>query len=455
MTPSLTTIGNVGLYLLALVAARLAIRTARTPQGATGWVVFLLSFPVLAIPAYVIFGGIYRMNKHRAPQAPDQKADATQHVGARLSDLQRTAESTLSPDNNVLLVVNGQATFEAIFEAMDNAKCEILVQYYTLRDDALGEEMKQRLIDATRRGVTVRVLVDAMGSYQLSRSFIAELRDAGVDFRGNFALRRSFYRLGINYRNHRKTVLVDGDVAFTGGLNASQLYIDGADEFDDWRDTFLRIEGPIVTQIQRSFASDWKALTDEDLPEFDSGCRKAGDILAMHVEVGPTEEHDTGLLLILGLIGKARERLWITTPYLVPPPEVAAALKLAAERGIDVRILVPQSIDKYLPWLASRSIFQSFHSVGIGIHEYLPGFTHQKVILVDDDIASIGTINLDFRSIMLNFEQTVLIEDKDFCKEVAQMLAEDFANSERYDGEKQRLWIRLFAPVAQLLAPVL
>lgn len=175
----------------------------------------------------------------------------------------------------------------------------------------------------------------------------------------------------------------------------------------------------------------------------------------MHAAPGPMDNKETGLLLILGLINKARKRLWITTPYLVPPPEIAAALKLAAERGVDVRILTPKPIDKYLPWLASRNFFYDFNSYGIDVYEYIPGFMHQKVILVDDDIASIGTINLDFRSIMLNFEQTVLIEDQAFCKEVDTMLEEDFANSSVFDGGPQDLWVRTFAPVAKLLSPVL
>ena len=455
MTPVFGSVGTLVLIALAIFVARLAIRTARSPQGATGWVVFLLSFPLLALPAYAIFGGIYRMNKHRAPQTPRSVSGDTQITEARLSDLQTAVSSRLTSGNRISLLINGTETFDAIFGAMDAAKTEILVQYYTLRDDDLGERMKSRLVAARRRGVTVRVLVDAMGSLTLSRSYIQDLRDEGIDFRGNFSVRRSFYRLGLNFRDHRKTIVVDGTLGFTGGVNASQQYIDGGDAFESWRDTFIRLEGPVVAQLRSCFAAGWTARTDEDLPDHFETPESAGEMLAMHIALGPTDEQEIGTLLLLGLIGKARERLWITSPYLVPPPEIAAALKLAARRGVDVRLLLPRPIDKYLPWLASRGYFDDFHASGIGIYEFERGFMHQKVILVDDDITSVGTINLDFRSIMLNFEQTVLVEDAAFCRAVVDMLEGDLAKSVRFDGETQSWWIRAFAPVAQLLSPVL
>ena len=175
----------------------------------------------------------------------------------------------------------------------------------------------------------------------------------------------------------------------------------------------------------------------------------------MHIALGPTGEREIGTLLLLGLISKAQERLWITTPYLVPPPEITAALKLAAQRGIDVRIIVPRPRDKHLPWLASRANFRPLHAAGVRVYEYRPAFMHQKVMLVDDDIASIGTINLDFRSITLNFEQTALIEDRGFCKEVEEMLERDLKDSTEVDGGKQSLWIRFAAPIAQMFSPIL
>lgn len=448
-----TAIGVV-LFLLALVAARFAIRTSRSPQGATGWVVFLLSFPLIALPAYAIFGGVYRMNKHRAPQVPGASSDPADIENSRLADLQEAVESRLTEGNDIELLIDGGQTFGAIFEAIDAAENEVLVQYYTLVADDLGQRLKSHLVAAAERGVQVRVLVDAMGSFLLSRTFIAELRDAGVDFRGNFSFRRTFYRLGLNFRDHRKTVVIDGKVGFTGGLNASKLYEDGGRHFDTWRDTFQRIRGPVVAQLRACFASGWKAFADDEVPEAEIP-EKAGEMRAMHVSFGPTDQREIGTFLILGLIGKARHRLWLTTPYLVPPPEVTAALKLAAQRGIDVRIIVPRPTDKHLPWLAGRANFARLHAAGIRIFEYRGGFMHQKVILVDDDIASIGTVNLDFRSIMLNFEQTLLVEDEDHCARVADMLEEDLAAAEEYKGERQSLYVRLFAPVAMLLSPVL
>lgn len=455
MTPVFGPIGAVVLYAIALFTVRLAIRTARSPQGATGWVVFLLSFPLLAVPAYAVFGGLYRINRRHAPDLPARIHGSPPMENTRLSDLQDAVGAKLTQGNDLSLLVDGEETFTAIFDAIDAAESEVLIQFYTLMDDALGQRLKSHLIAARRRGVSVFVLVDALGSLMLSRPFIRSLRSEGIVFRGNFTLNRTLFRLGVNFRDHRKMVIVDGTTGFTGGLNAAQIYVDGGESFDKWRDTFVRARGPVVRQMRDSYASAWRAIASEDLPELDAATEAPGDMCAAHVSLGPTSEGDIGTLLVLGLICKARDRLWITTPYLVPPPEVGAALRLAAQRGLDVRLLVPYPVDKYLPWLASRAFFADLHAQGVAIYEFKPGFMHQKVMLVDDDIASVGTINLDFRSITLNFEQTVLIEDRGFCTRIADMLESDFANSRCFDGEQQSLFVRVFAPVAQLLSPVL
>ena len=263
-------------------------------------------------------------------------------------------------------------------------------------------------------------------------------------------------RLGINFRNHRKCVVVDGRLGFTGGHNAGREYLDGGDAFAAWRDTFLALEGPMVGQLRTVFAQDWSWTAGETLPEppHEAG-PVGGGVPGLILACGPTDAIERGSLFLCGLVGLARRRLWITTPYFVPHTDLLTALQLAAARGVSVRVLVPRPIDHLLPWYASRDYFDDVQEVGAEIWEYEAGFMHQKVILVDDDVASVGTLNMDIRSAMLNFEETAVIEDRGFAREVEAMLEADFARASLAPPRHESAAVRLLAPMARLAGPLL
>ncbi|PRY93138.1 cardiolipin synthase [Hasllibacter halocynthiae] len=450
---------------LTLVGAGIAwsaITTARTPQGAVGWVVFLVSFPLIAIPGYLIFGRIgfrgYLRRRRAVETRTSPGPDATGPDWSRLATMDAISPFPVTLGNHPDLLIDGVETFPALFEAIEAARTEVLVQYYIVRADEIGWALHERLLAAASRGVRVRFLCDALGCLWLPRRYLRTLREGGVEAHVVHGPSRPVGRLGLNYRNHRKTVVVDGRVGFTGGINAAREYVDGG-KFDAWRDTHLRVEGPVAWHLRESFADDWKwASHGVELPAGDLERPEEGDGLpALLVPTGPTDELERGSLLVCALIGLARRRLWIASPYLVPHTDLLTALQLAAKRGVDVRLLIPEKADHRLPWLAARDYLADLDQVGIEVHAYRPGFMHQKVFLVDDDVASIGTLNLDIRSVMLNFETSVLVEDEGFAARVEAMLERDFARARRLDTDPATmpLWLKAAAPVARLFAPVL
>ena len=444
---------QITLFLIGIFVARAAITTARTPQGAAAWVVFLVSFPLLALPAFAVFGGVSRLSFGRAGH--DVQALAKPELG-RLDSFANLAANSPTTGNTVKLLVDGQATFDAIFAAIDAAEREILVQFYIIRSDAIGHSLKERLIQAARRGVKVRVLCDMIGSLFLGFSYVRELQAEGIEIHGIPGPHRALGRVGVNFRNHRKAVVIDGSLGFTGGINVGQEYIDGGKKFESWRDTHLSIKGPMVVQLRDIFAFDWEAVTGKKLPVLQSKAPSdaIGGQRGLVMGFGPTDRLERGSLLLCGLVNLARHRLWIATPYLVPHTDLLTALQLASLRGVEVRILIPEPFDNIIAWYASRNAARSLKEAGIQVCAYQPGFMHSKVMLIDDDIASVGTVNLDIRSALINFEQTALIEDPAFAAEIAAMLEEDFSKS--LPVAIPGPWhVRLLAPVARLFGPIL
>ncbi|MBV1885471.1 MAG: cardiolipin synthase, partial [Parvibaculaceae bacterium] len=438
MITTLVFVAFIVLETVAIVFAWRAIFSARTSQGAVGWVVFLITAPYLGVPLYLFLGHhkfkdyliarrdsqeiIDGVKAFREKNAPKTTPSFPVQAFEKISDLPAVR------GNKMTVLIDGQATFDAIFAAIDAAESYVLVQFYIIKDDGLGRELQQHMIAAANRGVTVRLMFDAVGSTKLPQSFQEELRQAGVNVVDPKQTRGPKNRFQINLRNHRKTVVVDGKVGFTGGLNVGDEYMGLDPKFGAWRDTHSQLAGPIVTQLQLVFAEDWHWATDEvlidhlnwDAPHADE------DMTAMIVPTGPGDKMETGALFFFTAISQARRRVWIASPYFVPDTDVLTALKFAALRGVDVRILVPEVIDHKIPWLAAFAYFDEIRAAGVQVWRYKSGFMHQKVVLVDDDFAAIGTTNLDNRSFRLNFEAMAAFFDSRPANAVAAMLENDF-----------------------------
>ncbi|MGR3662178.1 MAG: cardiolipin synthase [Paracoccaceae bacterium] len=315
------------------------------------------------------------------------------------------------------------------------------------------------MIACAKRGITVRLLFDSVGSAKLPDAYLDELREAGVLVMDAHALRGPKTRFQLNFRNHRKTVIVDGTVGFLGGFNVGDEYMGRDPKFGDWRDTHCRLVGPVVSQLQLIFGEDWYWAEEINLlDELNWTPSLAPENMeAIIMATGPADEMETGNLYFCACIAAAKERVWIASPYFVPDGDIMTALKLAALRNVDVRILVPDIIDHKIPWLAAFAYFDELMSVGVKIMRYTPGFMHQKVVLVDETIASVGTTNLDNRSCRLNFEATAIFFDKTAACNVADMLENDFANAYQLITRlnDQPASKRYGAPIARLFAPLL
>lgn len=473
LTSLIVLLAVLAFQLLAAVFAYSAMRHARTPQGAVGWAVFLLTAPYFAVPIFLFLGhsrfsGYVEMRRDMQETVEDlNRAIAlnaparSQHPGTRQKHVQAfetLAGQRVLSGNATKLLINGPTAFDDMFSAIDSARHYVLVQFYTFRDDSVGRDMARHLAARAKEGVRVHVLYDGIGSVGLPGAYIEDLRAAGVTILNVHAERRSRNRFQINFRNHRKIVVVDGQTGFVGGLNIGDEYKGRAAYFGHWRDTQLRLDGPAVAGLQLAFAEDWLWASGAVLDLIWQPAPQVGGKDVLILATGPADLHETGSLYFCNAINAAQERLWIASPYFVPDVDILNALKLAALSGVDVRLLVPDLRDHWLVWLAAFSYFDEVRRAGVTIYRYKGGFMHSKVVLVDDWLASVGSINLDNRSCRLNFEVTALVMDDDFAAEVATMLEADFARSEIYQTAFRDIphrLIRLASPFARLFAPIL
>ncbi|RFU45509.1 cardiolipin synthase [Paraburkholderia sp. DHOC27] len=479
-------------HILGVIAACHAILNTRTSQGAVAWAVSLVAMPYLTLVPYLFLGrskfqgyaDARRIeNESLRTLAHPREWDAHASSGGQPTDelgqglvrsLTQLGGMPFLPGNAVRTLVNGEATFAAIFEAIEQARSYVIVQFFIVRDDSLGEMLKDLLLKKAAQGVRVYFLYDSIGSFDLPHRYVATLRAGGVEVHPFATNRRFVNRFQLNFRNHRKIVSVDGERAFVGGHNVGVEYLGAKPPLSPWRDTHIELRGPVVASIQFVFVEDWFWATQQlpplDVPSLQgpsseglategSSSGISGD--GMHclvVPSGPADKQETCSLFFVEAINAARERIWITTPYLVPDEAVFSALRLAAMRGVDVRILIPSRRDHRVVFEASKLYAYDCIRAGVRIFRYRPGFLHQKVVLIDTVAAAIGSANLDNRSFRLNFEIMVLTVDRDFALEVEAMLQRDFAEAFEIDRNEYRhasAVRRVAMHVARLFAPIL
>jgi cardiolipin synthase len=463
------------LELLGVVLAIRAVLKTRTPQGAIAWAMGLITFPPVAIPLYLVFGrnrfqgyveairsqSVERIAgiREHLDRIRSHQADLPGRWKTDLAVLDRLVRIPTTRGNDVQLLVDGAATFEAIFAALAGARSYILVQFYILRDDRLGRDFQAALVARARAGVKVFLLYDEIGSLTLSASYLEALRDAGVKVSGFRTTRGRRNRFQLNFRNHRKVVVVDGRMAFTGGLNVGDEYLGRDPTFGHWRDTHLRLEGPSVQAVQTAWMADWYwATRTAPTLEWEPRPAPGRDLPVFVLPTGPADADAMLQLFFLQCLGVARQRAWFANPYFVPDGPVFEAMRLAALRGVDVRLLVPEKSDSKLIQLAALSFLEPAERAGVKTLLYRQGFLHQKVMLIDDALASVGSANLDNRSMRLNFELTTLIIDAPFTAQVATMLERDFAAARPITAAEvhARGWPTRFAVrAARLLEPIL
>ncbi len=471
--------GTIAIVLLiveamAIVAAVTAVLTARTSQGAVAWAVSLISLPLVALPMYLVLGrsrfhGLVNARRENEtllaeigsdllPQVQPYRVDLESQFGsARV--LHELARMPFLRGNETRLLIDGVETFEAIFAAIDSAERYVLAEFFIVKDDELGNQFQQKLIQAAQRGCRVYLLYDEVGSHTLSREYLNRLLDAGVEVSGMKMTQGIVNRFQINFRNHRKIVVVDGRTTLIGGLNVGDEYVHKSAKLTPWRDTHMQIDGPSVMAAQIAFVEDWY-WANRAFPQVDwkPQPHESGDNTVFVMPSGPDDEYETCGLFFVNAIHAAKKRLWIASPYFVPDEAIIKALQLAAMRGVDVRILIPGVPDKWMVKRAAMAYVADVARAGVKMFEYGRGFLHQKVCLIDDHVSIIGTANFDNRSFRLNFEVSVVTIDDDFAAEVESMLLEDFQRSTWLDPQelaRRGMFFKVSSRVARLFAPVL
>ncbi|MDR5892616.1 cardiolipin synthase [Halomonas mongoliensis] len=458
-------------HLLGILSAVLALLSSRTSQGAIAWILSLITLPYVAVPAYWIFGqprfygyvsargerdSVLRrvLARYREPLEPFVAETRDPDVRA----VEQLAQMPMTSGNRAELLVDGEATFESLFDGIERAEEYVLIQFFIVRNDALGIELKQRLQRVADRGVRVYFLYDEVGSHKLNEGYLRDLASSGVEVSAFRSSRGFRHRFQLNFRNHRKVLVVDGREGWVGGFNVGVEYLGQHPRHGAWRDTHLKLTGPSVLGLQEAFWEDWHWATGEVItltwtPQV--SCHECHKVVI--VPSGPADRQDTAGLLVQHAIHSARERFWVTSPYFVPDQGVQDALRLAAMRGVDVRIMIPEHPDHLLVFLSAFSFLPDMLRAGVKVYRYQPGFLHQKVMLIDDSAASVGTVNLDNRSFRLNFEITAFLPDRHFAAQVRLMLEKDFANCRRVNLDEitsRPLWRKLVSRAAYLLSPI-
>jgi cardiolipin synthase len=351
---------------------------------------------------------------------------------------------SLSPltENNVTVLLNGEQKFPHVIEAMESARQHIHMEYYIYEDDKIGNRIKDVLIRKAKEGVQVRIIYDDFGSSSIRKRIVKELKEGGVQIFPFYVIRLPMFASRINYRDHRKIIIVDGVVGFTGGINISDRYINDGSQQLYWRDTHLMMKGAAAHSLQFHFLSNWNFCSSQTLgisPEFfPEPPPVQKDHLVQIICGGPDYPRASIMLCFFTAITGARNLVYITTPYFIPNESINNALKKAALSGKDVRLLVPETSDSRFVNAASRFYFLDLLETGVRIFRYKKGFMHAKTIVVDDSMSIVGTANIDFRSFDLNFEINAVVYGHEVNQTLRDAFLKDLDDSEEINLEVWR-----------------
>jgi cardiolipin synthase A/B len=465
----------------AIPVALMIILEKRSPFKTAAWILVLILLPVFGVIFYLFFGQEYRKQKlfsrkglksltryrrlsFRQLRQFEQtlknlppKATEKENI-IRL--LLKNSNALLTTGNRLKIMNNANDTFAAIFEAIEKARHHVHLEYYILEDDEIGNRLKELLIDKSRQGVEIRVIIDDVGSWSLGKKFIAGLRSNGIEIYSFMEVRFPRLTSRVNYRNHRKIVVVDGNIGFTGGINFADRYLKGVKDIGPWRDTHLQIEGDAVGCLQMVFAADWFFVIHENLTgrKYFPVLKETNGTPVQISASGPDSDWDSINQAYFAALSNAKSKIYIASPYLMPPLEIIYALKTAALSNVDVRILMPEKSDSVIPHWSSFSYIEDLLEAGIRVFFYKTGFIHSKYLIVDGVFSTVGTTNLDFRSLETNFEVNAFIYDEVFTADLEKQFKADLRNSReiKLDDWKQRKWhFKLRESLAHLVSPLL
>lgn len=472
------------LVLNTLGAIFTVLREVRDISTTWAWLLVLIFLPVIGFGLYLFAGRGLSAKKVREIE------DEYQHgIGAfvRLQQRQNHRNRLLRPEADsvaakemvnlfltsdnapvltnsaVKIFTDGNEKFAALFADIDAAEHFVYIEYYTIYNDQLGNELQRHLVAKAQQGVTVRVLYDGWGSQGASAKWWRPLTDAGGTAETYFSSRHLFLDFRLNYRDHRKLVVIDDAIGYIGGFNVGDQYVSRKPKFGYWRDTHLRIEGDTVLALKIQFLMDWNATVPDDqalayqLPTMTREPGQAGNAIQI-VASGPTNHAQQIKYGYIKMITSATKSVWIQSPYLIPDDSVTDALVTAALAGVDVRIMVPDMPDHPFIYRATQYYANSLTAAGVKIYHYKHGFLHAKTVVIDGSIASVGSANFDIRSFKLNFEINAFIYEPTLAQELTTIYERDLQDCYRLTPQRiaaQSHWLTFKQYFSRLLSPIL
>jgi cardiolipin synthase len=472
--------------LYAMIVIFVCLRIIYDTRSSTKTLAYLLLtifLPVGGVLFYLIFGiNYWKLKKYNKKCIEDEKIfeelkkewrihsnENVQTANCELGDhkeiatmLEKELRTPVTKANKVKLLINGEEKFPEVLKVLREARHHIHIEYYIFENDNIGREIENVLVEKAKEGIEVRFIYDDFGSPNINKKMEARLKSAGVEV---YPFQKVvFYLLAnrLNYRNHRKIIIVDGATAFTGGINVSDRYINNKSQQIFWRDTHIRIDGPGVFYLQYLFFTDWNFCTGK-MPKphkkhFAGRKTDNGNAIAQVVASGPDAGHPTILFSALQAISLAKKEILITTPYFIPGDSITDALKIAALSGVSVKLLVPGKSDSRLVNAACKSYYSELMTAGVEVYLYRKGFVHSKTLVADNNLSMIGTANMDVRSFELNFEVNVILYDEDISKQLRSIFFKDIANAEKINAsqwEERSAFKQLPEKLARLLSPVM
>ncbi|MGG4455376.1 cardiolipin synthase [Brevibacillus porteri] len=474
---AIITIGNL------ILAAVLIFMERRNIAATWAWLMVLLFLPGIGFIVYLIFGHklskkkLYRLKEgefshFRAAVDRQKQLLAQGELQVNDPEMERHRDMIFmnvvsdgayyTQDNTIQVFKEGHSLFSLMFKQMEEAREHIHLLYYILNDDDLGKQLIQLLTKKAKEGVEVRLLYDAVGSSGISSRFLRPLVEAGGEVASFFPAKIPFLNFRVNFRNHRKLTIIDGKVGYIGGFNIGDEYLGKDKKLGYWRDTHLLIEGRAVYMLQARFFLDWNLSAPkrmhESLVYFPELHESEGTIGVQIVSSGPNSEKEQIKHAFLKMIYKARKKIYLQTPYFVPDEGVLTALKMAAMSGVDVRVMVPGKPDHLLVFWATHSYLGDLLKSGVRCYLYEKGFMHAKTIVVDTQLSSVGTANVDIRSFKLNFETNAFMYDSKMAEELEELFVSDLADCREMTlGEyvNRPLRLRLLESLTRLLSPLL
>lgn len=432
-------------FLLMLIYTIIIDYDDKNPVKTICWILVVIFLPLLGVSAYYIVGrnvskkrSKFRLwreefNRHRRSLSPNEATASIEHDHYKelKSLILNLEQSPVFGGNKVSVYPGGKSKFHSLFDDIDCAESHIHIFYYAIGDDHIGNELKEKLIYKVKKGIKVRLLYDGLGCNKTNRKYFKQMIEAGVEV--NTFLPLSFPRIlrSVNYRNHKKIVIIDGRIAYTGGINVKDVYLEGL-PWGKWNDIHFKVEGSGASGLQSVFLADWYYASGQFLssPEYYPNVEVFGDVPIQVVNAEPLGMHSNVMEAMFTAISRAKRSVYIETPYFIPTECLIQAIQTVAMSGVDVRLVMPKKSDNDFVQYASNSYVEKLLRNKVRVYQYKNGFTHSKLMIIDGELVVVGSANMDIRSLELLFETNLFIYNKQIAHTVTSIYQTDMENSE-------------------------